>query len=122
MKSVLNFEDPKSKKEVQKLTGRLAALIRFILKSSEKFQPFFNAIIKEKNFHWIEECKKALQEVKEYLTIPPLVIKVHAGDELFLYLAHIETSIIAVLAKDVNSGRHPIYFVSRILAGANTRI
>lgn len=50
LRSVLNLTDPRNKKEVQKLTGRLAALTRFIPKASERFQPFFGALKKSKEF------------------------------------------------------------------------
>ena len=36
--------EPSTKKKVQKLTGRIAALNRFISKSTESSLPFFNAL------------------------------------------------------------------------------
>ncbi|XP_070026198.1 uncharacterized protein [Nicotiana sylvestris] len=44
-----------NKKEVQRLTGRIAALGRFISKSSEKCFKFFSALKKQDHFEWNEE-------------------------------------------------------------------
>ncbi|XP_070026203.1 uncharacterized protein [Nicotiana sylvestris] len=46
-----------NKKEVQRLTGRIAALGRFISKSSEKCFKFFSALKKHDHFEWNEECQ-----------------------------------------------------------------
>ena len=41
IKVILNMPSPSSIKEVQRMTGRIAALSRFISRASDKFQPFF---------------------------------------------------------------------------------
>ena len=40
-RAIMAMAEPKNKKEVQKLTGRTAALNRFISKSAERSLPFF---------------------------------------------------------------------------------
>ena len=50
-------------KEVQVLTGMLAALNRFI----SSCRPFYQLLKKWKGFRWNEKCEKALQDLKEYL-------------------------------------------------------
>ena len=50
MKAILDMEAPTSLKEVQKHTGRLAALGRFMSKSGDFFLPFFKALKRVKNF------------------------------------------------------------------------
>ena len=59
IRAILDMEALTSLKDVQKLTGRLAALGRFISKSGEKCLPFFKAIKKVKEFIWIEESQRA---------------------------------------------------------------
>ena len=44
MKAIISMVEPSTKKEVQKLTGRIAALNRFISKSAERSLPFFKAL------------------------------------------------------------------------------
>ena len=41
IKAVLDLPSPSSIKEVQRLTGRIAALSRFVSRASDKRQPFF---------------------------------------------------------------------------------
>ena len=51
------MEPPKNIKEVQSLTGRVAALNRFVSKATDKCLPFFNVL--KKAFEWTDECQKA---------------------------------------------------------------
>ena len=69
------MEPPKSVRDVQKLTGRVAALGRFISKSGEKCLPFFKALKKVKDFIWNEESQEAFEALKKYMTEPPLLAK-----------------------------------------------
>ena len=48
---------PKIVKEVQKLTGRIAVLNRFVTKATEKCLPFFKTL--KQAFVWMDECEKA---------------------------------------------------------------
>ena len=48
---------PKSIKEVQRLTRRVAALNRFIARSVEQCLPFFQTLKQPKNFCWTPECQ-----------------------------------------------------------------
>jgi hypothetical protein len=48
------MQDPVSVKDVQKLTGRVAALNRFIPKAAERNLPFFQVLRNTKNFQWSE--------------------------------------------------------------------
>ena len=41
IKAVLDMSSPSNIKEVQRLTGRIAALSRFVSRASDKCQPFF---------------------------------------------------------------------------------
>ena len=41
IKAVLDMPSPSGIKEVQRLTGRIAALSRFVSRPSDKCQPFF---------------------------------------------------------------------------------
>jgi hypothetical protein len=48
-------------KEVQKLTGCLAALSRFISRLSERALPFFKLLRKSKPFVWTDDAEEAFQ-------------------------------------------------------------
>ncbi|KAK0580108.1 hypothetical protein LWI29_036450 [Acer saccharum] len=121
IRSIENIESPKCMKDVQKLTGRVAALNRFISKSSEKCLPFFNILRKNKAFEWNDDCEKALQELKNYLKSPPLLSKPKDNETLFIYLAVSDTAVSAVLVREEGSSQHPVYYVSKTLLNAETK-
>ena len=85
IQAILNMEPPKNIKEVQSLTRRVATLNRFVSKAIDKCLPFFKVL--KKAFEWIDKCQKALQDLKVYLTIAPLLSPSIPGEELYLYLA-----------------------------------
>ncbi|XP_070008779.1 uncharacterized protein [Nicotiana sylvestris] len=92
-----------NKKKVQRLTWRIAALGRFISKSSEKCFKFFLALKKQDHFEWNEECQQALRNLKTYLSNSPLLAKPKAGEKLLLYLAVSEVAVSAVLVREEQS-------------------
>ena len=47
VKAIINIQSPKNLKEVQKLTGRIAALNRFISKSSDRCHLFLQCLKKK---------------------------------------------------------------------------
>ena len=59
IRAILDMKHPSSKKEVQKLTGRIAARIRFISKSAERCLPFFKVLRQAKGFLWSDDCQRA---------------------------------------------------------------
>ena len=54
VKAILEMSSPKTIKEVQSLTGRIATLNRFVSKATDKCLPFFKTL--KKAFAWMEEC------------------------------------------------------------------
>jgi hypothetical protein len=55
---------PRNLKEMQRLTGCMAALGRFIARSGEKALPFFKLMMHTGKFEWIPEADKAFAELK----------------------------------------------------------
>ena len=50
--AVLALAEPKSKKDIMKLIGKMAALSRFIAKLAGKSLPFFKVLRGNKDFFW----------------------------------------------------------------------
>jgi hypothetical protein len=71
VKAVLDMQARRTTKQLQQLTGRIAALNRFIPRSTDKCLPFFKIL--RKAFTWSEECEEAFGKLKKYLTNPPLL-------------------------------------------------
>ena len=68
IKVVLDMKPPSNTKEIQRLTGRIAALSHFVSRSSDKCQPFFQVL--KKAFHWDAHCEEAFSTLKTYLSSP----------------------------------------------------
>ena len=100
IKAILDMEPPKSIRDVQRLTGRIAALGRFISKSGDKCLPFFKALKNIKDFVWTEESQEAFENLKKYMAEPPLLSKPEVGETLFVYLAVSEKALSAVLVRE----------------------
>ena len=54
IKAILDMKPPQNIKEVQSLTGRVAALNRFVSKATNKCLPFFRVL--KRAFEWTDEC------------------------------------------------------------------
>jgi hypothetical protein len=54
IKALVEMQEPVSMKDVQKLTGRVVALNRFIPRAVERSLPFFQVLRSAKNFQWSE--------------------------------------------------------------------
>ena len=67
IEAIRRMQPPSTKKEVQKLTGRLALLNRFISRSAEKSLLFFKVLKGSENFHWGPEQDNAFEDLKKYL-------------------------------------------------------
>ncbi|KAJ9542444.1 LOW QUALITY PROTEIN: hypothetical protein OSB04_028950 [Centaurea solstitialis] len=121
VKAITEIQSPRNIKEVQKLTGRVAALTRFISRSSDKCHLFYNVLRKNQGFLWTDENEKALQELKQYMTSPPLLTKPVEGESLQLYLAVSKNATSAVLVREEDQRQQPIYYVSKSFLDAETR-
>ena len=80
IKVVLDLPPPSSIKEVQRLTGRIATLSRFVSRANDKCQPFFQVL--KKAFYWDTKCEEAFSALKTYLSSPPPPPPPHSGEPL----------------------------------------
>ena len=67
IKALNEMEEPQSIREVQKLSGRIAALSRFIPQSADRSVPFFKVLQSASKFTWGKEQSKTFHDLKEYL-------------------------------------------------------
>ena len=83
IKALLDMKTPRSIKDVQRLTGRVAALNIFISRATDKCLPFFK--VRRKAFEWDKECDEAFDQLKSYLGSPLILSRPIAGERLFVY-------------------------------------
>jgi hypothetical protein len=117
--AILNMKPPKNVKDIQKLTGCLAAVNRFISCLGEKGHPFFKIIKKADNFQWTDEVDTAFKDLKRYLTSPPVLTAPTRKDELLLYVAattHVVSTVIVVEREEEGK-----VFISEVLSKSKVR-
>ena len=119
IQAILNMEPVRNIKDVQSLIGRVAALNRFVSKATDKCLPFFKVL--KKAFEWTDECQKAFQDLKVYLTMAPLLSPSIPGKELYLYLAVSPHIVSSVLVREEGKIQKPVYYTSRVLRGTEGR-
>ena len=98
VRAILEMASPRTVKEVQKLIGRIVTLNRFVLKATDKCLPFFKTL--KQAFVWMDECEKAFQELKQYLSNPPLLSPSKERENLYLYLAVSATAVSVALIRE----------------------
>ena len=84
-KQISAILDLPSPREVQRLTGCIAALNRFISRSTDKCLPFYDLLQGNKKFIWDEHCAEEFEQLKRYLTTQPILAKPEKSDTLYLY-------------------------------------
>ena len=87
IKVINNLQPPWNPKEVRKLIGMMAILNQFISRSADRCKPFFLLLHKWKEFEWSDECVVAFQQLKQYLSRPPIMSSLVVDEVLFAYIA-----------------------------------
>ena len=121
VQALLDLQFPRTIKDIQKLTGMIVALSRFVSKSTDKCHPFFQALKMEKNMVWSAKYEEAFQQIKQYLGGIPVLAKPKMGEDLTLYLSVFENAVSGVLVRDEAMAHTTIYYVSKALQDAETR-
>ena len=119
IRAIMEMAPPRNIKEVQSLNGKIAALNRFVSRATDRCLPFFRTL--KRSFEWTTECQQAFEELKVYLSSPPLLSPSQPGEELFLYLAVSPAAISAALVREEERIQKPVYYASRVLRGAEER-
>ena len=119
VRAILELKPPRTVKAVQSLNGKVAALNRFVSKATDKCLPFFRVL--KKSFEWTDECQKAFEDLKKYLSSPPLLSSSMLGEKLYLYIAISQAAVSAALVKEEGGSQRPVYFISRAFRGAEER-
>ena len=88
----------------------------FVSKATNKCLPFFKIL--RKAFKWTDQCQKAFQDLKVYLTTAPLLSPSIPGEELYLYLTVSLHALSLALIREEGKVQKPVYYTSRALRGA----
>ena len=116
IRAILDMKSPKLVKEVQKLKGCVAALGRFMSKSTDKCSPFFKTL-KQTKFVWTSEAEESFSKLKEYLTSLPKLVSSINGETLVLYVFVSEYSLFGVLITKMDKKQLSVYYISHAFHG-----
>jgi len=118
--AIQQLRPPNNPKEVQKLTGMVAVLNRFVSRSADRCRPFYQLLKKWKGFHWTKKCNSAFEDLKSYLTSPPILSRPNPEEDLYMYLAVSNHAVNFVLVKQHKGIQMPMYYLSKTFVDAET--
>ncbi|XP_024016543.1 uncharacterized protein LOC112089912 [Eutrema salsugineum] len=119
--AIFELPYPTTKREVQRLTGCIAAFNRFISRSTDKCLPFYQLLRGNKHLEFNENCEEAFSKLKKYLSTPPILSKPETGETLYLYIAISEYTVSSVLVREDWGEQKPIFYTSKSLDGSEYR-
>ena len=80
------------------MNGKIAALNRFVSRGTNRCISFFCTL--RRSFEWTDECQTTFDNLKTYLSSPPLLSPSKPGEELYLYLAISQAAVSAALVRE----------------------
>jgi hypothetical protein len=125
--AITSMKAPTCIKDVQKLTGCMAALNRFISKLGERGLPFFKLLKHQEKFVWTPGAEQDHVQLKDFLSKTPVLTAPSKKEQLLLYLAattHVVSTAIVVERQEDGHAcpvQRPVYFVSEVLSESKAR-
>jgi hypothetical protein len=87
IQAIVTMRKPTKFKEIHQLTGRVAALRRFVDRLGEKALPFYALIKQGEKFEWNEEIDRSFEHLKRTISTPPILVAPKEREPLLLYIA-----------------------------------
>ena len=115
------MDAPATIKDVQKLTGCMAALNRFLSRLGERGLPFFKLLKRQDKFEWATEAAEVLESLKHHLQSPLVQTAPLPGEELLYIAATTHVVSTAIVVERPEEGhtygvQRPVYFISEVLS------
>jgi hypothetical protein len=89
--------------------------------------PFFKLLKKSDKFEWTDEADQALEELKTFLTTPPVMMPPIPKETLILYIS-VSTPVVStvLVAERPEQGQpypiqRPIYYIIKVLSNSKIR-
>ena len=67
----------------------------------------------------MDECQKTFEDLKKYLSSPPLLRPSRPGEELYIAVSQVAVSV--ALVREEEGSQRLVYFISRAFQGAEER-
>jgi hypothetical protein len=122
-KAVRTMVPPTTKNELQQLIGKINIVRRFISNLSGRIEPFMELVKIKTNeeFRWGAEQQRAFEEIKEYLSKPPVLVPPQQDRPFYVYLSVGDTSIASVIVQLYDNKERVVFYLSRRMLDAETR-
>ena len=105
----------------------MATLSRFISHLGKKGLPFFKLLKASEHFSWSEEADTAFEQLKLFLTKPPIVTAPRPDETLLIYItstSRVVSTTIVVECEVVEHAykvQHLVYFITEVHNEPKTR-
>jgi hypothetical protein len=125
--AILEISRPNDLKDVQRLTGYMAAVSRFISRLGEKALPLYKLMKKSDKFIWTNEVDTALKDLKRVLSTAPVLAAPKDQEPMLLYMAatNMVVNIVIMVERKEEAQEYdvqrPIYYVSEVLMESKQR-
>ena len=111
---------PRCLKDVQKFTGCLASLSRFVSRLGEKALPLYELIKKTDKFVRFGQADEAFAELKKMLATAPILASPLPKEPMLLYVAATNrvVSVVMVVEREEEGKtvQRPVYYLSEVMS------
>jgi hypothetical protein len=127
IKAILDISRPNDLRDIQRLTGCVAAVRRFISHLGKKALPLYKLMKKLDEFIWTDEADAALKDLKRELSTTPVLAAPEDQKPMLLYMVatnRVVSIIIVVELKEEAQEygvQRPVYYVSEVLMESKQR-
>src|SRR3954470_22930810 len=127
IKAILNINRPTCLKDIQRLTGCVAAVSQFVSRLGEKALPLYKLLKKVDIFTWTDEADATLKKLKEIPSSAPILAAPEPGEPLLIYMAATNRviSVIVMVERKEPGYEHgvqrPVYYVNEVLTESKQR-
>ena len=128
IQAILKITRPTRLKDVQRLTGCVAAVSQFISRLGERAAPLYKLLKKTDKFVWTDEADAALQDLKAILSSAPILAAPEPKEPMLLYIAATNrvVSVVTVVERKEDEPKEqlvqrPTYYLSEVLTESKQR-
>ena len=124
IKAIERMEVPTRLQDVQKFTGCLASISRFISRLGEKALSLYQLMKKTTFFEWNHKEDEAFVQLKKMLATPPVMAAPTPKEPMLLYIAatsRVVSTVIVVVRKEEGKAlpvQRPVYYLSEVLSAS----
>ena len=120
IRAIERMKLPTCLKDVQKFTGCLASLSRFVSRLGEKALPLYQLMKKSTGFSWTPQADVAFNDLKKMLSTAPVLASPLPNEPMLLYVAAtnrvVSVSIVVEREEDGKTVQRPVYYLSEVVS------